>query len=87
MSIKKVAEGLIRKGADVRDGVLNRIEMVFRAYGPCFECATHAPPGQMPPEAQRGGAAEQSSVPAHDPEGSPVLAPSAAAGLGWSVPG
>jgi len=32
MSIKKIAEGLIRKGADVTDGVLNRIEMAFRAY-------------------------------------------------------
>ncbi len=50
MSIKKVAEGLVRKGADVTDGVLNRIEMAFRAYDPCFGCATHALPGQMPIE-------------------------------------
>ncbi len=50
MSIKKVAEGLIRKGADVTDGVLNRIEMAFRAYDPCFGCATHAFAGQMPME-------------------------------------
>jgi F420-non-reducing hydrogenase large subunit len=50
MSIKKVAEGLIRKGVDVTDGVLNRIEMAFRAYDPCFGCATHALPGQMPME-------------------------------------
>jgi F420-non-reducing hydrogenase large subunit len=27
---------------------LNRIEMAFRAYDPCFGCATHALPGQMP---------------------------------------
>ena len=32
------------------DGVLNRIEMAFRAYDPCFGCATHALPGQMPME-------------------------------------
>jgi F420-non-reducing hydrogenase large subunit len=50
MSIKKVAAGLIRKGADVTDGVLNRIEMAFRAYDPCFGCATHAFAGQMPME-------------------------------------
>jgi F420-non-reducing hydrogenase large subunit len=28
--------------------VLNRIEMAFRAYDPCFGCATHSLPGQMP---------------------------------------
>ncbi len=50
MSIKKVADGLFRKGADVTNSVLNRIEMAFRAYDPCFGCATHAPPGQMPME-------------------------------------
>ena len=50
MSIKKVAEGLIRRGADVTDGILNRIEMAFRAYDPCFGCATHALTGQMPME-------------------------------------
>ena len=32
------------------DGVLNRIEMAFRAYDPCFGCATHAFAGQMPME-------------------------------------
>ncbi len=50
MSIKKVAEGLIRKGVEVRDGILNRIEMAFRAYDPCFGCATHAAAGRMPME-------------------------------------
>ena len=47
MSIKQAAEGLIRKG-DVSDGVLNMVEMAFRAYDPCFACATHTLPGQMP---------------------------------------
>ncbi|MEZ4812621.1 MAG: hypothetical protein R2883_03900 [Caldisericia bacterium] len=26
------------------------IEMVFRCYDPCFSCATHSLPGQMPME-------------------------------------
>ncbi|MBE0667708.1 MAG: nickel-dependent hydrogenase large subunit, partial [Bacteroidales bacterium] len=47
MSIKKAAQGLIKKGAVVTDGVLNMIEMAFRAYDPCFSCATHSLPGQM----------------------------------------
>ncbi len=48
MSIKKAAQELIKKGIDVTDGVLNRIEMAFRAYDPCFSCATHHLPGDMP---------------------------------------
>jgi len=48
MSIKKAAEGLIKKGTEVTDGILNMIEMAFRAYDPCFSCATHCIPGQMP---------------------------------------
>jgi F420-non-reducing hydrogenase large subunit len=48
MSIKKAAEGLIRKGVEVSDGILNMIEMAFRAYDPCFSCATHCFPGKMP---------------------------------------
>lgn len=47
MSIKQAAEGLIKKG-DVSDGVLNMVEMAFRAYDPCFACATHTLPGEMP---------------------------------------
>lgn len=50
MSIKKAAEGLIRKGTEVRDATLNMIEMAFRAYDPCFGCATHAAIGRMPME-------------------------------------
>jgi F420-non-reducing hydrogenase large subunit len=48
MSIKKAAGGLIRKGTEVTDGILNMIEMAFRAYDPCFSCATHYLPGEMP---------------------------------------
>ncbi|TFH55446.1 MAG: hypothetical protein E4G91_10560 [Candidatus Zixiibacteriota bacterium] len=50
MSIKKAAEGIIKKGVKVTDGMLNRIEMGFRAYDPCFGCATHTLPGEMPLE-------------------------------------
>jgi F420-non-reducing hydrogenase large subunit len=48
MSIKKAATGLIKKGVTVNNGILNMIEMAFRAYDPCFSCATHSLPGQMP---------------------------------------
>jgi F420-non-reducing hydrogenase large subunit len=48
MSIKKAAEGLIKKGVEVTNGMLNMIEMAFRAYDPCFSCATHCLPGEMP---------------------------------------
>lgn len=48
MSINKAAKGLIKKGTQVTDGILNMIEMAFRAYDPCFGCATHSTPGQMP---------------------------------------
>jgi len=50
MSIKKAAEGLVKKGEEITDGVLNRIEMAFRAYDPCFGCATHSIVGEMPLE-------------------------------------
>ncbi len=48
MSIQKAAKGLIRKGTEVTEGVLNTIEMAFRAYDPCFGCATHAFSGKSP---------------------------------------
>jgi len=48
MSIKKAAQGLVQPGQPVSDGILNTIEMAFRAYDPCLGCATHALPGQMP---------------------------------------
>lgn len=48
MSIKKAAQAFIKKGVVVTEGILNRVEMAFRPYDPCFGCATHALPGQMP---------------------------------------
>jgi F420-non-reducing hydrogenase large subunit len=48
MSIKKAAQGFIKKGVTIDDGILNLIEMAFRSYDPCFSCATHSLPGQMP---------------------------------------
>jgi F420-non-reducing hydrogenase large subunit len=47
MGVEKSAKGLIHQGkAD--DGILNMIEMAFRAYDPCHGCATHSLPGEMP---------------------------------------
>jgi F420-non-reducing hydrogenase large subunit len=49
MSVEKAARGLIHNGkAD--EGILNMVEMAFRAYDPCLSCATHARPGEMPLE-------------------------------------
>lgn len=47
MSVDKAARGVIKDGK-VDDGILNLVEMAFRAYDPCHACATHALPGQMP---------------------------------------
>ncbi|MEM1587106.1 MAG: Ni/Fe hydrogenase subunit alpha [Candidatus Bathyarchaeia archaeon] len=47
MSIRNAARGLIR-GEHVDEGLLNMVEMAFRAYDPCFGCATHFAIGQMP---------------------------------------
>ena len=47
MSVDKAARGVIKDGK-VDDGILNLVEMAFRAYDPCHGCATHALPGQMP---------------------------------------
>ncbi|MBZ5679625.1 MAG: Ni/Fe hydrogenase subunit alpha [Acidobacteriia bacterium] len=47
MSVEKAAKGLIR-GTDIPEGVLNKVEMAFRAYDPCHGCATHSLPGSMP---------------------------------------
>jgi F420-non-reducing hydrogenase large subunit len=48
MSLKKAAQNIIKKGVKVDDGALNMVEMAFRAYDPCFSCATHHRPGEMP---------------------------------------
>ena len=51
LSIKNAAKGLLKNGK-VSDGLLNKIEMAFRAYDPCFACATHFAVGAMPLEVQ-----------------------------------
>jgi F420-non-reducing hydrogenase large subunit len=47
MSVEKAAKGVI-KNFQVDDGMLNKVEMAFRAYDPCLACATHSLPGNMP---------------------------------------
>jgi F420-non-reducing hydrogenase large subunit len=47
MSIRDAAKGLIHNGK-FDEGLLNKVEMAFRAYDPCFGCATHYAVGQMP---------------------------------------
>jgi len=51
MSIRNAAKGLIHNG-EVSDGLLNKVEMAFRAYDPCFACATHFAIGDMPLEVE-----------------------------------
>ncbi|MFC1737054.1 Ni/Fe hydrogenase subunit alpha [Candidatus Hydrogenedentota bacterium] len=50
MSVEKAAKGVIKDG-NVSEGLLNMIEMAFRAYDPCHACATHVL-GKMPLEAR-----------------------------------
>ena len=50
IAIRKAAEAFIEKGKVVSEGLLNRVEMAFRPFDPCFGCATHSLPGQMPLE-------------------------------------
>ena len=47
MSVEQAAKKLI-KGGQVDEGLLNQVEMAFRAYDPCLSCATHSVPGKMP---------------------------------------
>ncbi len=47
MSLKKAAQTVIKDG-NIGQGLLNLVEMGFRAYDPCFGCATHSLPGSMP---------------------------------------
>jgi F420-non-reducing hydrogenase large subunit len=49
LSVDKAARGLVTADT-VDDGVLNMVEMAFRAYDPCLGCATHSLPGSMPLE-------------------------------------
>lgn len=46
LSINKAAKSLIQPGRKVDEGLLNRIEMAYRAYDPCLGCATHALTGK-----------------------------------------
>ncbi len=57
MVTKKVAQSLIGPGREPTQGILNLIEMAFRAFDPCYSCATHSLPGQMPMQVwiYRGG--------------------------------
>ncbi|MFZ1947544.1 MAG: nickel-dependent hydrogenase large subunit, partial [bacterium] len=50
LSLKRAAQGVIKKSGEITEGALNLVEMAFRAYDPCFGCATHSLPGQMPLE-------------------------------------
>jgi F420-non-reducing hydrogenase large subunit len=61
MSINKAARSLIQHGRVVTEGMLNMVEMAFRAYDPCFGCATHSLPGRMPLQ-----------VTIHDAAGNPI---------------
>jgi F420-non-reducing hydrogenase large subunit len=45
MSVRKAAMALIKPGVEITEGLLNRIEMAWRPYDPCFGCATHTLPG------------------------------------------
>jgi F420-non-reducing hydrogenase large subunit len=45
MSVGKAAMALIKPGVEITEGLLNRIEMAWRPYDPCFGCATHTLPG------------------------------------------
>jgi len=47
MSVRDAAKDVIH-GGNVNQGLLNMVEMAFRAYDPCFACATHYAIGQMP---------------------------------------
>ena len=47
MSIRDAAKGLIHNNT-VNQGLLNKVEMAFRAYDPCFACASHFAIGKLP---------------------------------------
>ncbi len=48
MAVKKAAQKFIKGNGEVSQGLLNMVEMAFRLFDPCFSCATHSLPGQMP---------------------------------------
>jgi len=47
LSVSKAANAMI-KNWQVSQGLLNIVEMAYRAYDPCNSCATHTLPGQSP---------------------------------------
>jgi F420-non-reducing hydrogenase large subunit len=49
MSVKQAATELI-KGGKYDQGLINKIEMCYRAYDPCLSCATHTLDGRFPVE-------------------------------------
>jgi F420-non-reducing hydrogenase large subunit len=46
LSVDKAARTFVRAG-HVDDGMLNTVEMAFRAYDPCHACGTHSLPGSI----------------------------------------
>ncbi|MCX6581241.1 MAG: Ni/Fe hydrogenase subunit alpha [Candidatus Aminicenantes bacterium] len=48
MATKKAASALIKPGVEPTEAILNMVEMAFRTFDPCFSCATHSLPGEMP---------------------------------------
>ena len=48
-AVEEVAREYIEPGAEVTEGMLNRVEAAIRAYDPCLSCSTHAL-GRMPIE-------------------------------------
>ena len=49
LDVEKAARRFVTSSG-IDEGMLNLVEMAFRAYDPCLGCATHALPGSMPIE-------------------------------------
>ncbi|MHA1910965.1 MAG: hypothetical protein ACTSYA_04630 [Candidatus Kariarchaeaceae archaeon] len=49
IDVANAARAFITDGKPTH-GFLNRIDMAFRAYDPCLDCATHTLPGSIPLE-------------------------------------
>jgi len=47
LGIQRSAKAFIKNGK-VDDGILNMVEMTYRAYDPCHGCGTHTLPGHYP---------------------------------------
>ena len=46
IDINNAAQKVVR--GEPTNGMLNMVEMAFRAYDPCFACSTNSLPGKMP---------------------------------------